>query len=102
MTEVIKDWDKLPKAHSDSGDFVIIAEKDEGGGYDEYKECLGVDSSMLLIWSFLSGCSCSGTNEQETLHSDTAKIFRIESNKSAEEFYDSYKVEPYEANYRNY
>lgn len=102
IEEIIENWDKLPKSKNDDGEFVIIAEKDEGGQYEEYKECLGVLKDGTLIWSYLSGCSCDGGNLNEKVTDITAKIFKIQDEKSVEQFYSDHKIDYYEANYKSY
>jgi hypothetical protein len=92
----------LPKSRCDDGEFVIIAEKNEGGSYEEYKECLGVDSSGKLIWSYLSGCSCDGNNVNEVVTDVTAKMFRVAADENAESFYMKFKCDPSETNYSTY
>jgi len=102
IEEVKCDYKKLDKITSDEGEFVIIAEKDEGGSYEEYKECLGVKENGDLIWSYLSGCSCEGCNSENKVEDVTAKIFSIESDDTVEEFYNKYKCEPYIGSYTSY
>lgn len=102
IEEVKKNYLTLPKSKDDNGEFVIIAEKDEGGSYEEYKECLGVDSSGQLIWSYLSGCSCNGSNDREAVSDVTAKSFKVDADKNTEEFYEANKCEPYITDYCSY
>lgn len=102
VKEVIANWESFSKAKNDDGEFVIIAEKDNGGSYEEYKECLGVLKDGSLIWSYLSGCSCYGGNDNEKITDITAKIFKIDGDKNAQEFYDSNKCEPSETSYCSY
>lgn len=102
IMEVIKDYAGFPKIRSDKGEFVIIAESDKGDSYEENKECLGVDAEGNLIWSYLSGCSCNGYNDNEKVSDITAKIFKIEKNDTAESFYENNACEPYQGSYESY
>lgn len=102
IKEVIEKYEGLPKSTNDEGEFVIIAENNQGGGYEEYKECLGVNKEGQLIWSYLSGCSCSGSNDNKTIEDVTAKMFRINSDENTEEFYQKNKIEPYVTSYCSY
>lgn len=105
IKNVIKNYKKLPKAKDDDGEFVIIAEKDEGGSYEEYKECLGIKEDGTLIWSFLSGCSCGGNNCREEGGEVTVKTFEVglENNyETVEDFFNQNKCDAYEASYESY
>jgi len=102
IEEVKKNYNSLDKMTSDNGEFVIIAEKNEGGSYEEYKECLGVKENGDLIWSYLSGCSCNGGNEEKKVTDVTAKIFNIEEDKTVEDFFENNKCEPYQGTYQSY
>lgn len=102
QNEISQNWDKFTKSKNDNGEFVIIAEKDDSGSYEQYKECLGVLKNGDLIWSYLSGCSCSGGNDNETVSDVSVKIFKIDNGKTVAEFYQQNRIEPYEANYESY
>lgn len=102
IKKVKKDYDTFPKTTYDEGEFIIIAEVDHGGSYDEYKECLGVNRLGELLWSYLSGCSCSGDNEHKKVTDISAKTFNIEASDTVEEFYSKHKIEPYQTSYTSY
>ena len=102
IKEVTENWDKLPKAIDDKGEFVLIAEKDKSEPYEEFRECLGVRKNGALIWTYLSGCSCRGSNQEKTVTDMTAKTFRIEVNETIKSFYEKNKCEPHRADYKSY
>lgn len=102
IKEIIENYKDLPKSINDDSEFVIIAEKDEGGSYEEYKECLGVTEDGKLIWCYLSGCSCNGMNSNDVISDVTAKVFSIEKDENAESFFERNKVEPYATSYSSY
>jgi len=102
IEEVKLNYKDLPKIKSSDGEFVIIAEKDKGGCYEEYKECIGVKEDGDLVWSYLSGCSCGRTNDNQKVTDITSKIFNIEKDDTIEEFYNNNKCEPYAGSYESY
>ena len=102
IEEVKNNYNQLPKSDNDDGEFVIIAENNQGGGYEEYKDCLGVNEKGILTWSFLSGCSCRGTSDIAYATDVTAKTFKIKDAESVEGFYEEFKCEPTGSSYKSY
>jgi len=102
IREVVKQYEDLPKSKNDNGLFVIIAEMNQSEGYEENKECLGVTKEGELIWCYLSGCSCTGDNENKKITDITAKVFVIRENETATSFYEKNKIDPIEEIYCSY